>query len=99
MLPLLALVIIILGSFFNCCNVMCSFFIKTDLFAFCFVRLKLLCHHLGQSRWGKCLVIRPQPRQGYLYWHIFKALANSWADTNAFHFPLTVTDGDTDIFA
>jgi len=32
--PFSALVINILGSFFNCCNAMCSFFVKTDLLRF-----------------------------------------------------------------
>ena len=31
MLPLSTLVINILASFFNCCNALCSFFVKTDL--------------------------------------------------------------------
>jgi len=34
-LPLSALVIIILGYFVNCCNIMC-FFVKTDLLRFLF---------------------------------------------------------------
>ena len=36
MLPLSALVIIRLGSFFNCCNPRCSFFVKTDVLRFLF---------------------------------------------------------------
>jgi len=35
MLPLSALVIIILGYFINCCNIMC-FFVKIDLLRFLF---------------------------------------------------------------
>jgi len=37
MLPLSALVIIMLGSFFHCCNARCSIFVKTDLLRFCMV--------------------------------------------------------------
>ena len=39
MFPLSALVMIVLGSFFNCCKAGCSFFVKADLlrFVFCIV--------------------------------------------------------------
>ena len=51
--------------------ILCVFSSKLIYFGFCFVWLKPLCHELSHHCWEKCLVIRLQLSQGYL-WYTFR---------------------------
>jgi len=92
MLHLSALVIIVLGYFVNCCNIMC-FFVKTDLLCFLFRTVETTLSRIKSPLLGE-MSRNPFSTEARisLTGTLLGAIAKFLTDADAFHFSLTITD-------
>jgi len=83
------------GSFFNCCNAVCSFFVKIDLFHLLFHVVESTLPQIRSASLGK-MPRNPSWTEARISFTgtSLGAIAKFWADTDAFYFSLMITDAD-----